>query len=101
MLTHSHELHFQYVLESLTLWRNIQREMFSLWRRTEEDMLDVEVSPYHMTDTGQGYHRMLSAPRVGAAMYRILASTRRELWNIWVGSTVVHLGDRDVPNPLT
>eukprot|EP01013_Petalomonas_cantuscygni_P044614 TRINITY_DN923_c0_g1_i2.p1 TRINITY_DN923_c0_g1~~TRINITY_DN923_c0_g1_i2.p1 ORF type:complete len:256 (+),score=82.65 TRINITY_DN923_c0_g1_i2:155-922(+) len=99
MLTHSHEIQFQYVLESLTLWRNIQREMFSLWRRTEEDMLDVDPHPYRFTDTGQGFNRVHSAPRVGNAMYRILARTKSEL-GMWVGSSVIHLGDVDVPNAL-
>jgi len=100
MLTHTHERHFQYVLESLTLWRNIMQEMFHLWGLVEEDFLDMDRGTYRYVDTGQGYNRMQSAPRVGSAMFRILGKTKRELGGIWIGSSVVHLGDRDVPNAL-
>ena len=64
----------------------------------KDDMLDPS-SSYRFTDTGQGFQRMQSAPRVGGAMHRIIAKTHRELGG-WVGSKVVHLGDRDVPNAL-
>ena len=30
-LTHSHERQYQYVLQTLTLWREISNDMFKLW----------------------------------------------------------------------
>ena len=39
-LTHSHERQFHFVLQSLTLWRDIANDMFKLWIHCENDLLD-------------------------------------------------------------
>lgn len=39
-LTHSHGRQYNYVLQSLTLWREITDDMFRLWCLAEEDILD-------------------------------------------------------------
>ena len=33
-------------------------------------------------------------------MHRLLGKVQREMGGAWVGLSVVHLGDRDVPNAL-
>jgi hypothetical protein len=38
-LTHSHSRQYAYVLQSLTLWREIAHEMFKLWWLAENDLL--------------------------------------------------------------
>ena len=57
-------------------------------------------SQYRLVDTGQGYHRLQSCPTVGSEMRRILSHTQRKCGAPWVGLSVIHLGDRDVPNAL-
>lgn len=52
-------------------------------------------------DTGQGLNRVQLAPRVGAAMGRVLDEARRASSSAWVGSSVVHLGDHNVPNAFS
>lgn len=114
-LSHSHARQFHYVLQSLTLWREIAHDMFRLWCLTDADLLgenqddtvdqSAEASSvssnakYQLTDTGQGLHRVQAAPRVSRAMHVILHSTQRRL-DSWVGSSVIHLGDKNVPNAL-
>ena len=49
--------------------------------------------------SGQGLNRVQAAPRVGKSMYNILHQCQRKLGN-WVGSSVIHLGDHNVPNAL-
>ncbi|PRW60318.1 hypothetical protein C2E21_0727 [Chlorella sorokiniana] len=97
-LTHSHERQYHYVLQSLTLWREISHEMFKLWYLTDADMLR-EGNSYRLQNTGQGLNRVQSAPLVGRAMQQILARCQRRLGG-WVGSSVVHLGDHNVPSAL-
>jgi hypothetical protein len=39
-LSHSHERQYYYVLQSLSLWREINHNMFKLWCLAEQDMLE-------------------------------------------------------------
>merc|ERR1719436_996242 len=97
-LSHSHRTQFTFVLQSLLLWREIMGNMFALWQGTEEDLLDPTLR-YRLCDTGQGLNRMQSAPHVSRMMKQILHRVQSEVGG-WVGLSVVHLGDRDVPNAL-
>jgi len=96
-LSHSHSVQYTFVYQSLLLWREIQHEMFLLWNCADLDLLAKR--GYNLEDTGQGLQRVQSAPYVGDAMHRILNRVQNRL-NSWVGLSVVHLGDRDVPNAL-
>merc|ERR1719161_505468 len=97
-LSHSHRTQYTFVLQSLILWREIMGNMFVLWQQTEDDLLDPALR-YRLCDTGQGLNRMQSAPRVSRMMHQILHKVQSEVGG-WVGLSVVHLGDRDVPNAL-
>lgn len=97
-LSHSHRIQYTFVMQSLLLWREIMGNMFALWQMTEEDLLDAD-GRYRLCDTGQGLNRMQSAPRVSRKMHQILHKVQSEVGG-WVGLSVVHLGDRDVPNAL-
>jgi len=97
-LTHGHERQYAYVLQSLTLWREVAHEMFKLWYLAEGDML-ARHNRYRLTNTGQGLQRVQAAPSVGRAMSAILARCQRRIGR-WVGSSVIHLGDHNVPNAL-
>lgn len=97
-LTHSHTHQYDYCLQSLTLWKTILHNMYQLWMLTESDLLDAN-NRYRLVNTGQGLNRMQSCPRVGRAMSHILHATQQELGS-WVGSSVIHLGDSNVPNSL-
>jgi len=98
-LTHSHAMQFNYVKQSLTLWSAIMEDMYRLWHLAEEDLLSPEVT-YELRNTGQGLQRVQSSPRVYRAMHEILARTKQALGN-WIGSSVIHLGDNNVPNALS
>ncbi|GAX77609.1 hypothetical protein CEUSTIGMA_g5053.t1 [Chlamydomonas eustigma] len=97
-LTHNHERQYSYVLQSLTLWREISTDMFRLWYLAESDMLR-ESNGYRLVDTGQGLNRIQAAPQVSKAMQQILGRCQSRIGS-WVGSSVVHLGDHNVPNAL-
>jgi hypothetical protein len=52
-----------------------------------------------LVDTGQGYQRLQQCPHVRQEMSRILHTVQSSRGvGSWVGLSVVHLGDRDVPN---
>lgn len=98
-LSHDHRTQFVFVKQSLHLWQNILHDMFRLWILAEEDLLDPR-SGYKLRNTGQGLQRMQHCPRISRAMSEIVGATHRQMKGSWVGLSVVHLGDRDVPNAL-
>jgi hypothetical protein len=95
-LSHSHATQYKFVLQSLTLWREIMRCMLRLWLFADHDMTNES---YRLVDTGQGYQRLQSCPRVRNKILTILHRVQSEAGS-WVGLSVVHLADRDVPNAL-
>lgn len=97
-LSHSHSKHFTYVLQSLTLWREILHEMFQLWYLAESDLLE-QGNNYQLRDTGQGLNRIQRCSRIARAMRQIVSRVQTKCGG-WVGSAVVHLGDHNVPNAL-
>jgi hypothetical protein len=98
-LSHSHERQFYFALQSLTLWRDIIDDMFRLWSMAEEDLLSESVT-YSLQDTGQGMQRVQQSPRTYRAMQKILGRVQSKV-NQWIGSSVVHMGDHNVPNALS
>jgi hypothetical protein len=98
-LSHSHQRQYAYVDQSLSLWRHILNDFFRLWLLAEEDLLSAN-NFYRLRDTGQGLNRVQAAPRIGREMQRILATAMQSVTGDWVGSSVVHLGDTNVPNAL-
>ncbi|GMF36553.1 unnamed protein product [Phytophthora fragariaefolia] len=96
-LSHSHASQYEYVLQSLLLWRNMTTSMLRLWWVVEEDLLGGNV--YRLRDTGQGLNRMQHAPETSHLVHSILHNTQK-MRPRWVGSSVVHLGDHNVPNAL-
>jgi len=73
--------------------------MHKLWVCADDDLLSTSTS-YHLYNTGQGLNRVQSCPKVGRVMRSLLSQTQSEAGTGWVGLSVVHLGDRDVPNAL-
>lgn len=72
--------------------------MFHLWSLAEQDLLS-EAMPYRLRDTGQGLNRVQAAPKTSRMMHAILHRAQQSVGS-WIGSSVIHLGDRDVPNAL-
>ncbi|EUC59348.1 adenylosuccinate lyase, putative [Rhizoctonia solani AG-3 Rhs1AP] len=97
-LSHDHSKQYAYVLQSLTLWREILGDMFHLWTLAESDLLSTTAS-YRLKDTGQGLNRVQHAPKTSREMHAILGRAQRDLGS-WVGSSVIHMGDHNVPNAL-
>jgi len=97
-LTHSHERQYHYALQSLTLWRDITHHMYKLWFLADSDLLSPD-NPYQLKDTGQGLNRVQQAPLVDKCMRLILHRSQQRVAH-WVGSSVIHLGDTNVPNAL-
>jgi hypothetical protein len=98
-LSHSHSTQYVFVWQSLRLWSKVMRNMHRLWVSADEDLLSTSTS-YHLFNTGQGLNRVQACPRVGKVMRNLLNATQQEAGSAWVGLSVVHLGDRDVPNAL-
>lgn len=97
-LSHDHSKQYAYVLQSLTLWREILHDMFHLWSLAEQDLLSDKV-PYRLRDTGQGLNRVQGAPKTSRMMHAILNKAQRSV-GTWIGSSVIHMGDHNVPNAL-
>jgi len=95
-LSHDHQRQYAFVLQSLTLWREILHDMFRLWSLAEQDLL-AEGNYYRLRDTGQGLNRVQSAPKTSRMMHTILGRAQKALGS-WVGSSVIHMGDHNVPN---
>jgi len=98
-LSHSHATQYEFVRQTLMLWREIQSQMFKLWIMADRDLLSTSTH-YRLANTGQGLNRMKSAPCVSRAMSQILSRVQGTVRRGWVGLSVVHLGDYDVPNAL-
>ncbi|KAA6403348.1 MAG: hypothetical protein EZS28_001125 [Streblomastix strix] len=129
-LAHTHTRQFSYVKQTLILWREILHDFFKLWYLAESDLLDEDkasqktqqqqmqssqssississnASPsaamYRLRDTGgQGTNRIQKCPRTEREMQQILRRVQQSLLpESWVGSSVIHLGDSNVPNAL-
>jgi hypothetical protein len=106
-LSHDHSKQYAYVLQSLTLWREILHgigpsdlvvemlmstiDMFHLWSLVEQDLL-AETSLYRLRDTGQGLNRVQAAPKTSRMMHVILNRAQKSV-GTWVGSSVIHMGE--------
>ncbi|KAF8462485.1 hypothetical protein DFH94DRAFT_858097 [Russula ochroleuca] len=97
-LSHDHARQYVYVMQSLALWREILHDMFHLWSLAEQDLLSETIS-YRLRDTGQGLNRVQGAPKTSHMMHAILNRAQKSLGG-WVGSSVIHMGDHNVPNAL-
>ena len=97
-LSHNHARQYSYVSQSLMLWREVANDMFKLWYLAEQDLLR-DSNRYQLTNTGQGLNRVQQSPRTLKCMHEILHRCQSKLGH-WVGSSVIHLGDHNVPNAL-
>ncbi|OLY82803.1 UPF0652 protein [Smittium mucronatum] len=97
-LSHSHQNQYYYVFQTLTLWREILHELYMLWHHADTDMLSSR-NLYRLIDTGQGLNRVQQSPTLSRSVHQILSKTQKKTHR-WIGSSVVHLGDHNVPNAL-
>ncbi|KAI8974306.1 hypothetical protein BDB01DRAFT_806992 [Pilobolus umbonatus] len=97
-LSHNHETQYIYVNQTLKLWREILNDMFKLWTLADQDLLSPH-NPYRLSQTGQGLHRIQPCPAVSREMHRTLFKAQKKA-GTWIGSSVIHLGDKNVPNAL-
>lgn len=97
-LSHDNETQYIYVNQTLKLWREILNDMFKLWTLADQDMLATS-NPYRLSQTGQGLHRIQPCPAVSREMHRTLFKAQKKA-GTWIGSSVIHLGDKNVPNAL-
>lgn len=95
-LSHDHATQYKFVLQSLTLWKEIMGRLPQMWFAADKDMVEQS---YRLCDTGQGYQRVQYCPNVRQEMSDVLRKVQG-MFSGWVGLSVVHLGDRDVPNAL-
>jgi hypothetical protein len=98
-LSHSHSTQYTFVWQTLRLWIDVQRNMHLLWLSADDDLLSTS-SSYQLWNTGQGLNRVQACPKVATIMSRLLSGAQKGAGAPWVGLSVVHLGDRDVPNAL-
>lgn len=97
-LSHDHETQYIYVNQTMKLWREILNDMFKLWTLADQDMLS-SANPYRLLQTGQGLNRVQPCPAVSREMHRTLFRAQKKA-GTWIGSSVIHLGDKNVPNAL-
>ncbi|CAM9298932.1 unnamed protein product [Phaeothamnion confervicola] len=97
-LCHDHPTQYVFVKQSLTLWAEAMRSMYRLWYHADSDLLSGRAT-YRLCNTGQGLNRVQSCPSVSDEMRHVLLKVKSRC-GPWVGLSVVHLGDRDVPNAL-
>lgn len=97
-LNHNHKTQFTFVLQSLLLWREVMDDFFRLWAGAENDLLNPR-NGYNLANTGQGMQRCQNAPATRSNMNDVLSSVQSKTTR-WEGLSVVHLGDREVPNAL-
>jgi hypothetical protein len=98
-LTHTHSQQEVFVRQSLLLWREALGYLPSFWKASVSDVLSAS-GGYSIQNTGQGMHRVQNAPQVGQLMASCVRQVELMTPESWVGSTVIHLGDHCVPNPL-
>ena len=111
-LTHSHAQQFLFVVQSLTLWRNLLDRFHDIWATAEREMLDPS-NGYSLEDSGQGKQRIQRrCAKTFAAIQSILESTIEEVKTAryegddaagagqWIGSRKIHIGDAQVPNGM-
>lgn len=96
-LTHNHEKQYLYVKQALGLWNYVMRDLIELWYIADFDLFDG--NNYRLADTGQGFQRIKSCPKLYKKMYSILHECQSN-FDYWVGIPVIHLGDDAVPNAL-
>ncbi|KAG7883559.1 hypothetical protein KL938_002796 [Ogataea parapolymorpha] len=96
-LTHNHEKQYLYVKQALELWSHVMRDMIELWAAADDDLFNGQ--QYQLTNTGQGLNRVKACPVLYKKMYNLLYEVQR-LFDYWVGTPVIHLGDDAVPNAL-
>ena len=70
--------------------------MFKLWCLAESNLTN---SSSKLTQTGQGLNRVQASPLVMKAMRKILHDTQSKCEK-WIGSSVIHMGDTQVPNSI-
>lgn len=73
-------------------------DMFQLWSLAEQDLLSPDIT-YRLRDTGQGLNRVQAAPKTSRMMHAVLHRAQQSIGD-WVGSSVIHMGDHNVPNAL-
>eukprot|EP00472_Partenskyella_glossopodia_P004705 CAMPEP_0197527326 /NCGR_PEP_ID=MMETSP1318-20131121/21102_1 /TAXON_ID=552666 /ORGANISM="Partenskyella glossopodia, Strain RCC365" /LENGTH=600 /DNA_ID=CAMNT_0043081897 /DNA_START=51 /DNA_END=1850 /DNA_ORIENTATION=- len=95
-LSHNHKTQYYFVMQTLMLWRDILHDFYRLWFLAEDDLLNPN-NAYRLRNTGQGLNRIQSSPNIAREMSRIIHTARTKV-GYWIGSSVVHLGDHNVPN---
>ena len=83
-LSHDHSTQFVFVLQTLTLWKEIMSNMPRLWCMADDDMIS---QPYRLANTGQGYHRLQSCPQVRSVMSKILSKVQKQVLSFTVVSS--------------